>query len=260
MYFVPDLVTGQRFALGAWLVTPGQTSFVESAHQPGPACLGGLAHERLAKRILERVESIQDLSDRGVTTGLGQYAQLSPAFEIPADVASAERWLRERVLPAHPREAQARTVRRRDSEGLRFLRSRKVDHYVKPRFDAFSYWRPEGEIPWIRQARATHWVDGGKSLLLLEPVLVRDDRTDLDGISSRVMALDIAIKELGARDTHRVATYVLPGGAASKRNAVLQELRQWHCDVWDTSRPTEADALVDSVRDIAALHPAFALG
>lgn len=259
MYVVPDLVAGQRFALGAWLIAPGRTTFVEATQQPGALCLGGASHERLAQRLLERVDSIKDVSDRGIALGLGQYARLSPALEIPADVDSPERWLREHVLPRHAPSTRSRPVRRRDAEGMRFFRTRNVDQLVKHRFDAQAYWKQQASLPWGSQARATHWVDGGERLLLLEPVVVRDDRTELNQIVARLMALQLAVDHLGVADSHRVAAYVVQGGPAGKRAHVLGALREGACGVWDTAQPREADALVDAVRQVAALHPSFVL-
>jgi hypothetical protein len=99
LYFVPDLVAGQRFALGALLVTPTGTTFVSADLRPGADCLRGPTAVRFAQRLLERAVCLREPISRHVAEVMGQYARLGDPIEIPEGVASAEHWLRTHMLP-----------------------------------------------------------------------------------------------------------------------------------------------------------------
>ncbi len=254
LYFAPDLASGERLAVGAFVRDFDKHRFVPAKRRLGAACLGGVRSAALLDVLLDRALSLQGGQPAEMQRALGQNIELSQEVVLPVRVDDVARWVRDHVLPAaaeKPHEKRAAGTRR-DSAGMGFFRQRQVADLVQRRFHPDTVWGEKLHSKVRSGLCATHWINGGDRVLMLEPVLVRHDEVSARGVHTHILALQ-RYMERAAATTSGIGAYVLAGGPAEARQDAVQLMKDATDLVFDLADPMQADQLTDRIRKTAAL-------
>lgn len=255
LYFAPDLASGERLAVGAFVSDFGRCQFVSAGRRLGPACLGGVRPAALLDVLLDRALSLQAAQPAEMQRALGQNIEVGQEVVLAHRVADAAAWVRDHVLPrAETKEHEKRqSGQRRDAAGIGFFRQRRLDNLVKRRFKPEQFWGDYRQSAVRGGLCATHWVNGGDRVLLLEPVLVRHDAVSASGIYKQILAMQRYMERTAAASTSTVGAYVLMGGPVDARKDALLLMKDATDLVYDLADPEQADGLAERVRQTAAL-------
>lgn len=254
LYFAPDLVAGERFAVGAFVRDFDRHRFVPAKRRLGPACLGGVRPASLLDVLLDRAVSLQAGDQAEVQRALGQNIELSQEVVLRQRVEDLAKWVRDHVLPAadeKEHEKRASPIRR-DSAGMGFFRQRQVADLVQCRFQPDKVWGEKLQTKVRSGLCATHWVNGGDRVLMLEPVLMRHDGVSARGVHTQILALQ-RYMERAAATTSGIGAYILTGGPTYARQDAVSLMKDATDLVFDLADPLQADQLTDRIRKTAAL-------
>jgi hypothetical protein len=253
LYFSPDLVSGERFAVGAFVRDMNGRGFVAAEHRPGPACVGGVRQHQVLEVITDRASEVQDWESAVLKRALGQYVELGPEVAVQHRVPDLARWVVRHVLPRADEGAKAPGPSRvrRDSAGRQYFEQRNVSHLVGGRFRPQQFWHSETVSRVESGLTATHWVNGGDRVLMLEPVLVRDQDHGPRDVLKQILALQKWLERVPSARDSQVGAYVLHGGPKSARTDAVMLMQDATDLVFDVADPDQADALDERVRSVA---------
>ena len=256
VHYVPDPFAEAQFALGAVVSVGQDVRGAPATHLPGPDCLGGAAHARLALLLSRQLGDIDSIAQ--IERLFGPQVQLSRPYTLPAGVADPVTWVQAHVLP---RPIAAQTLSRGHTlpyQGYQFFETWGVQRHVRKTFRADtdgSAWlggRGRGLQP------ITHWVQGPDGLLLMEPVspLRPKLHDDLQTLATRLLAWrSVLTPPKGPPVAGRLVAYVLTGGRAFDRASVADMLGDKADLVVDTD---DADARSAFLAEVQRLGEAGA--
>lgn len=253
LYFAPDLASGERFAVGAFVRDHDGQRFVPAKRRLGPACLGGARPAALLDLFLDRALSMQNGHVAEVQRALGQYIELGQEVMLPIRVRDVAQWVRAHVLPTGddgPPERKSPGTRR-DSAGMAYFLDRGVRMFVRRRFHPEQFWGERLQSQVRTGLSATHWVNGGDRVLMLEPVLVRHDDVSARNVHTQILALQRYMERVAAANS-AIGAYVLMSGPAKAREDAVRLMKDATDLVYDVADPVQADLLTDDICKMAA--------
>jgi hypothetical protein len=251
IHFMPDPFTGARVPVAALVEGEDRRVQVTRApHIPGPQCLGGRAAWSVIALALESLEATTAFNELPST--MGPHFLLDEERRIPDAVFNPAEWVATRVLPKRPLTSEDASEKvphspKRQTQGMRFFETNKVDKYVEKNFDGTGF-----EVNTHAAHHISHYVIGKNDLLLMEPVIGNrsDLRAELRDISQAFLAWRaiFANRKVGRQPSF--IAYVLGGtqkGALSTAREVLEESR---AEVVSVDIPNERDRFVERIRHV----------
>ncbi|ATB36263.1 hypothetical protein CYFUS_001677 [Cystobacter fuscus] len=255
VHFVPDLVAGSRVPIAALVESEGRVQVARAEHIPGPHCVGGKAawfSLRMALEDLDFTDSFEQLP-----RSLGAFVHMDEARFVPATVTDPVQWVERHVLPRRPILPEDQAERpppalKRHVQGMRFLQTCKVAHYVQSNFN--------GSLLSIHEDTASHishFVAGDTGLLLMEPIIASraDFHEELRHVSNAFLAWRQLFEKRQVARRYSFLAYVLDGrrGESSTVRGVLKEAE---AEVLDVDVPSERDKLIERIRYVGISNPA----
>ncbi|MCP3100301.1 hypothetical protein LZ198_15630 [Myxococcus sp. K15C18031901] len=248
--FLPDPFSGARVPIAALVRDADRRVQVARApHVPGPHCVGGKALWVAMQMAIEELDRATRFDMLPPT--VGPHVRLDHEVRIPESISNPAHWVQSTVLPQRPPNAEdqlerAPRTRSRDKQGDGFFRNFRVQEYVRKGFDGSELGLNPLSTPQI-----THWVPGDRDLLLMEPVVFRENlHAELREISTTFLAWQSLFAErIHARVPHLIA-YVLPSAHAdvtARTRAILEASR---AEVVDVSVPVERMRFIDTIRQV----------
>lgn len=234
VYFIPDPLAGERIAIGA--IADGDDGVMLARRASSLRRWICPAAGHLVEASLGELTSIQSVDD--LPLSLGPQIVAGPMWALPTNVANVQGWLEETLFPAQTRGTRAGTKAtvRRAHEGIRFLATRHVDHFVQTSF-SLPERPPLGAI--------SQYVEGREETLLLEPIsLARPNaEKELREVYTLLAAYASVLKD---DTTKRRIVYVLAGGERKARERAIGQLKDV-AEVVDTAQPAGANHLVEQI-------------
>lgn len=249
VHYEPDPFTGLRVPLGA-LVWDGRLWHgVAAEHLPGPDCIGGDEHARMAALLARQIPEIGDATRS--EGSLGPFVRFSESRALPSGVEDPVRWVREHLLPKRVSAGKSEGVHRGrtlPSQGYAFFRTWGVGHLVKKTFKPIqdgARWlngRGRGLQP------ITHWVEGSASLMLMEPVSPGRPQLedDLQTLATRLLAWRSVLSDPDGES--RLVAYLLTGGRREQREEVREVLQDKVDLLVDTDDAAERTRFVAEIK------------
>lgn len=253
VYFAPSPVTEASFAIAALVRESKGLRVVRASRLPDEECLGGPSTAASMSMALDSLARTTELENLPIE--IGQQVYLGDVEVVPPGTRHPAAWVARAVLPTRPDGPSGRNSSHphRSTYGMRFFEHWGLRSYVGKNF------RPSLNLPQpIVELSKTidpisHWVNGSKRLLLMEPVVPGKDglKGDLKRIGTRFLAYKGALGErtsLG-REIQLIA-YVLGGGSDDARSDALTGFGSAADSVYDTATRGRREAFVSLVREV----------
>jgi hypothetical protein len=248
--FMLDPFSGARVPIAALVRgADGRVSVARAPHVPGPHCVGGRATWSAMHMALEDLERASDFDV--LPPSVGPHVVLEPGKRVPDSVLDPARWVELSILPQRLVRAEDQAERppramNRDKQGDKFFRAFGVQQYVRKHFDGSAL-----DLHPLSTPHISHWVPGKSELLLMEPIVFRENLSaELRGISTTFFAWKgILADRPNLRFPHFIA-YVLPGprpGVVTEAREVLEDSK---AEVIDISVPKERARFVETIRTV----------
>ena len=118
----PDLVSGERLAVGAYVRDNDTLTFVPATRQLCSSCLGGTQAAALLELIMDRARGLQPANAKKLHHALGQYVELGSIFDLAGPVPNCNVWVAAHVLPRGPGAVAGRNGRSRRQDPAKSAR------------------------------------------------------------------------------------------------------------------------------------------
>lgn len=253
IHFAPNPISGARFPLAASIAWgDGRPDTIVTGHVPGPECLGSMSLHRLAKRFLDDVSGVDDLSS--MPTAYETVGRIEEPVILPR-VENPEEWLKKFVLLARYGYGEERasygTVRgpRRSTLGKRFFSQYQMDEIVQHDFKPTRVF--DDDEKWSFAPSVAHYAGGSRSLVLVEPLDLRRESYMED---AKKAARDLCVYRNMQPKQESIWTVamILPcHGFELRRGEVAEHLSHYVDQSVDVVREKERKLLFDALHEAA---------
>lgn len=171
IYYVPNLILGGKFPIGALVHEDLATTFIKAKELPDQDCLGGARALLFMGALLRRLEAGAWHEGR-----LSHHIEYGHRVDVPRGIDKApRRWVKDCLWPSEPlKEAKATTrAPSRGYHGRQFFKACGVGHLVQNKFTNNHELFNRLKVGKAAARRPiTHYVEGVDRVLLMEPLVV----------------------------------------------------------------------------------------
>lgn len=262
VHFVPNPLSGARLPVGVIVGLGLRSEFHPALLLPKADSLGDVRLEMLLRTVLDRLSASAVTLD-GLPVGAGHHFKLGDLMQLPArSLPDAVRWVQSHILPVpeaiseHPRKPASASARRA-VEGLQFFDRLKVGRWLRSRFEPRRaldpWWRERGPL----LHPITHWVQGARELVLLEPISFamtpREVVTEVKLVSTRLAAYTGQIEHHPQPAMIDLAVYLLPGGQPEVRSQTADLLTLGNVrKIYDTQAEADRSRLMKRIQTVGS--------
>ena len=251
--FIPDPFSGARVPLAALVSDGKEVRVVRASLIPDADCLGGPRRAALARMIVSALRGATEVDQ--LPAAVGPQAVLDKARRVPVpDLDAAEAWVRDHILPHRATEQRGDPVGSRSPQratyGKRFFETWKVAEYVHATFRPASDFGGRFERL-ASYGQASHWVEGSRSVLLMEPIAPSRHQLgdDLREVAKLFGSYRFALDQRPGDAAARLVAYVLRGATDEQKADAAARLDAAH-EIVDTEDPVERRRFIEQIRDL----------